>query len=75
MSDVVAAAAGADVAGEYALVLVAGGRGDLSGVVSIAGGLGGVTGAERVARKLARVEPGGAGSFLDDQRDGLCRQG
>ena len=75
MGDVVAAAAGADVAGEDALVLVAGGGGDLGGVVAVAGGLGGVPGAQRVAGELAGVEAGGAGAFFDDQRDGLGGEG
>jgi hypothetical protein len=69
VGDVVAAAAGADVAGEDALVLVAGGSGDLGGVVAVAGGLAGVAGAEGVPGELAWIEPGGAGAFLDDQRD------
>jgi hypothetical protein len=72
---VVTSAAGADVAGEDALVLVAGGGGDLGGVVAVAGGLGGVPGAERVARELAWVEPCAAGVSLDDQRDGLGGDG
>jgi hypothetical protein len=66
---------GADVAGEDALVLVAGGGGDLGGVVSVAGGLGGVAGTEGVASELARVEAGCAGAFLDDQCDRLGGQG
>ena len=71
VGDVVATAAGADVAGEDALVLVAGGGRDLGGVVAVAGGLGGVPGAQRVAGELARVKAGGAGAYLDVQRDGL----
>jgi hypothetical protein len=43
---VVFPAAGVDVAGEDALVLVASGRGDLGGMVPVAGGLGRVSGAE-----------------------------
>jgi hypothetical protein len=43
------------------------------GVVAVAGGLGCVAGAQRVAGELAGVEAGGAGAFLDDQRDGLER--
>ena len=65
VGDVVFAAAGADVAGEDALVLVAGGGRDLGGVMAVAGGLGGVPGAQRVSGELARVKSGGAGAFLD----------
>ena len=75
MGDLVPAAAGADVAGEDALVLVAGRGGDLGGVVAVARGLGGVPGAQRVPGELARVKPGGAGALLDDQRDGLRGEG
>ena len=71
VSNVVLTASGADIAGEDALVLVAGGGGDLGGVVAVAGGLGGVSGAQRVAGELAWVKAGGAGAFLDDQSDAL----
>ena len=53
VGDLVPAAAGADVAGEDALVLVAGRGGDLGGVVAVARGLGGVPGAQRVPGELA----------------------
>jgi hypothetical protein len=72
---VLPSAAGADVASEDVLVLVAGGGGDLGGVVAVAGGLGGVPGAQRVSGELAGVKPGGAGAFFDDQRDGLGGEG
>jgi hypothetical protein len=72
---VLASAAGADVASEDVLVLVAGGGGDLGGVVAVAGGLGGVPGAQRVSGELAGVKPGGAGAFFDDHRDGLGGEG
>jgi hypothetical protein len=75
VGDVVFAAAGADVAGEDALVLVAGGGGDLGGVMAVAGRLGGVPGAQRVSGELARVKSGGAGALLDDQGDGLRGEG
>ena len=63
VGDVVAVAAGADVAGEDALVLVAGGGGDLGGVMAVAGGLGGVPGAQRVAGELAGVKPAARARF------------
>jgi hypothetical protein len=75
VGDVLAAAAGADVAGEDALVLVAGGGGDPGGVVAVAGGFGGVAGAERVPGELAGVKAGGTRAFFDDQRDGLGGEG
>ena len=53
------------------MVLVAGGGGDLGGVVAVAGGLGCITRAQRVAGELAGVKPGAASAFLNDQRDGL----
>jgi hypothetical protein len=46
VSDVVSATSGADVAGEHALVLMTGRRGDLSWVVAVASGLGRVPSAE-----------------------------
>lgn len=49
VSSVVLVAAGVDVAAKDALVLVAGGRRDLGGVVPVAGGLGRVPGPKRVA--------------------------
>ena len=67
MRDVVFAAAGADVAGEDTLVLVAGGGRDLGRVMVTAAGLGDVPGAQRVPGELERVKPGGAGALLDDQ--------
>jgi hypothetical protein len=66
---------GLDVAGKHALVLMTGRRGDLSRVVAVASGLGGVPRAERVTGELVWVEAAGrAGTFLDDQRDGLSRE-
>jgi hypothetical protein len=59
VGDVVAPAAGSDVARENALVLVAGGSGDLGGVVAVARGLGRVPRAQRVASELAGVKAGG----------------
>jgi hypothetical protein len=75
LSNVVLTASGADVAGEYALVLVACGGGDLGGVVAVAGGLCGVSRAQRMTLELAWVKAGGFGAFLDDQSDALgCKR-
>jgi hypothetical protein len=54
---------------------VAGGGGNLGGVMPIAGGLGRVAGAQRVPGELAWVKPGGTGAFLDDQCYGLGSEG
>jgi len=62
--EVSCAAAGADVAGEHALVLVSCGGGDLGGVVAVAGGFGGIAGAEAVAGEVGGVKPDGGRSTL-----------
>jgi hypothetical protein len=72
---VVFAAAGADVAGEDALALVAGGGGDLGGMMAVAGRLGGVPGAQRVAGELPGVQARGTSALLDEQRDRLGSKG
>ena len=64
VGDVVLAAAGADVAGEDALVLVAGGGGDLGGVMAIAGRLSGVPEAQHVPANSRGSRPAARARFL-----------
>jgi hypothetical protein len=66
VGDVVFAAAGADAAGEDALVLVAGGGGDLGGVVSVAGVS--PIGFEKVEPWFREVGPAGWMALLPVER-------